>query len=179
MGFEADFMDTEMCGGKYTLGSDSIGMPVDLSGLLSEISVEGQTLYLKSSFHVTLVAIRKIIEKHAVADPQFAERVVADFCEFVRENEMNLLRFREEFKFASKGEKRSVVVMCDISNLNDFFDQMNAKYKLHVEYPPTHVTLYTLQPDKGIFLTDQSDIEVLTKRIENPGIKFEWKRFGL
>ena len=63
---------------------------------------------------------------------------------------------------------RSVVVMCEISNLNNFFDSVNRKYGLAIEYPPTHVTLYTLESKPGIFLTDSSDIKNLTKTIENP-----------
>jgi hypothetical protein len=60
--------------------------------------------------------------------------------------------------------------MCDISNLNNFFDLINKKYDLQIEYQPTHVTLYTLQPNKGIFLADSGDIEKLSKPITNPGI---------
>ena len=58
--------------------------------------------------------------------------------------------------------------MCKISNLNEFFEILNRKYGLDIEYPPTHVTLYTLESKPGIFLTDASDIKNLTKPISNP-----------
>lgn len=164
-------MNGNICdGGKYIFGSDSIGLPVSILNIPETINVEGLTLFRKSKFHVTLVALGNIIEKHGVTIPDFLERGVADFCEFVREHEVVLLRFREEFHFAVEGERRSLVAMCDVSNLVPFFDLMNAKYDLDVAYPPTHVTLYTLQPDKGIFLTDQEDLEKMTKSIGNPGI---------
>ncbi len=165
-------MKERICdGGKYIFGSESIGLPVSISNIPETISVEGLTLFRKSSFHVTLVALGKIIEKYTMTAPDFLERGVADFCEFVREHEVKFHRFREEFRFAFEGERCSLVVLCDVSNLNEFFDRMNVRYDLNLEYPPTHVTLYTLQLDKGIFLTDRKDIDQKTKVIKNPGIK--------
>ena len=45
---------------------------------------------------------------------------------------------------------------------------LNQTYGLNLEYPPTHVTLYTLQPNFGIFLTDSTDIARRTKIVPNP-----------
>lgn len=169
-------MNGRICdGGKYIFGSKSIGLPILLSNIPETIEVEGQILFMKTTFHVTLVAIEKIIEKYGVTVPGFLEEVTGDFCEFVREHEVRFTGFREEWRFAFQGEKRSLVVMCSVSNLNTFFERLNAKYDLHVEYPPTHVTLHTFQRDRGIFLTDQDDIENMTKQVENPGIMLKWR----
>lgn len=174
-------MAKDICGqGRYILGGpseDSIGLPVSFSKLPAKIEVEGQTLLLRTMFHTTLVAIGKIIEKNKIETPDFLDKVVAYFCEFTQTNDISIMGFRDEFKFATEGERRSVVVMCDVSNLNKFFDLINERYDLQLEYPPIHVTLYTLQLDEGIFLTDTKDIETMTKPIPNPGIKFEWKKF--
>lgn len=78
------------------------------------------------------------------------------------------MKYRNEFKFVSQNERRTIVVMCDISNLKEFFELMNKKYNLNVEYQPTHVTIYTLQPELGIFLSDGNDLRELTKVISNP-----------
>jgi hypothetical protein len=167
-------------GGKYMLGGpneDSIGLPISISNLPEKTNAEGYLLSVRTVFHVTLVAIGKIIEKHKVTSPDFLDKIVSDFCEFTQKNNVDLLRFRDELKFASEKEKRSIIMMCDISNLNKFFDFINEKYNLQVEYPPTHVTLYTLQQDIGIFLTDSKDIKTMTKSIKNPGIKLKWKKF--
>ena len=160
-------------GGKYELAGqtgETIGLPVVLKGLPPKIQVEGYTLFLKSSFHISLVCIGKIIEKHGVSISSFIDKVVDDFCEFIKTNEVSLVGYRDEFRFVSDKERRSVVVMCDISNLDKFFELLNQKYGLQFEMQPTHVTLYTLQPDLGIFLTDSQDIERLTKLISNPGL---------
>ena len=175
-------MAKDICGqGRYVLGGpneDSIGLPVSISKLPEKINVEGYSLSVRTSFHITLVAIGKIMKKYKVVVPDFIDKVVDDFCEFTQKKNIDLSRFHDELKFASEKEKRSIVMMCDISSLNHFFDLINEKYGLQVEYPPTHATLYTLQQDKGIFLTDSKDIETMTKPIENPGIKLEWKKFG-
>jgi hypothetical protein len=158
-----------ICNGeKYTFGSETISLPVVLKDLPKEINVEGYKLLLRSSFHISLVCIGKITEKHNISIPDFEKLVIADFCEFAAEKDISLVKLRDEFSFVESGEKRSVVIFCDVSNLSDFFGIINRKYGLHLETQPTHVTLYTLQPDVGIFLTDFNDIDQLTKPIENP-----------
>lgn len=155
-------------GEKYEVGGKTIGFPVTFQGLPEKIEVEGYELLLKDAFHVSLVCTGKIIEKYAVEDPDFTDKVIADFCNFVKHTPIELAGFRDEFRFVAENERRTVAVMCDMSNLDMFFDHLNKKYELNVEYPPTHVTLYTLQPNTGIFLTDSSDIANLTKSIPNP-----------
>ncbi len=158
-------------GEKYQLGgpkTDTVELPAFFKGLPGKVEVEGHPLFLKEEFHVTLVGTGKIIEKQNVQIPDFTDKIVNDFCEFVRENPVILLRYRNEFRFAAEEERRSVVVMCDVLNLDKFFESMNKKYGLAVECPPTHVTLYTLQPKGGIWLTTAADIKNLTKLIPNP-----------
>lgn len=163
-----------ICGGeKYQVGGpteDTIILPVFPADLPAEISAEGYKLTPRNEFHVSLVCIGKIIEKHNVSIPDFISKITNNFCDFVQTNPIDFLRYRDEFKFAALDEKRSVVVMCDVSNLDKFFTLINKKYGLNLEYPPTHVTLYTLQQKRGVFLTDSEDIKKLTKQIPNPGL---------
>lgn len=158
---------------KFILGGpneDNIGLLIPLSGLPSSIELEGQTLVLRTVFHVTLVAVSQIIRKNKIDIPDFLDKVVADFCEFSQENNVDLIRFRDEFRFVTENERRSLIAMCDISNLNRFFDLLNEKHGLQLKYPPTHATLYTLKVDEGIFLTDSKDIKEMTKTVSNPGL---------
>ncbi len=158
-------------GTKYDLGGrtgETIGLPVTITNLPEKIEVKEYTLLRKTSFHISLVCIGKIIEKYHVTIPDFIEKIVTDFCEFVRTTSIDLVDYQDDFRFVTEAEKRSVVVFCGISNLDRFFDFINKKYSLAVEYPPTHVTLYTLQPDVGIFLTNKADLQKLTKKIERP-----------
>jgi hypothetical protein len=156
---------------KYEIGGqklDTIGLPVQIVDIPSKVNIEGYELKLKSSFHVSLVCIGKIIERHKITIPDFINKIVEDFCDYLKSTEVNFLRYRDEFRFVSQNDRRAVVAMCDISNLKEFFDLINKKYTLKVEYQPTHVTIYTLQPDVGIFLSNEDDVQNLTKVIPNP-----------
>ena len=156
-------------GNKYTISAtNTIGLPVSLENLPSEITVENNKLMLKSSFHVSLVCINKIIKKNNILTPNFKDSVVKDFCDFIATHDINLLNYLEDFKFAEKNNLKTVIVMCKVSNLDKFFEILNKKYNLNIEYPSIHVTLYAHDGATGIFLTDSSDIKNLTKPINNP-----------
>jgi hypothetical protein len=153
---------------KYMLSGpkrDTIILPVFFSNLPVQIEVNGHALSLKPDFHVSLICIGKIIEKHNVTIPNFIEKIEKDFCNFTKQHKIEVIRYKSEFKFASENDRRTIIAMCDVSNLNNFFDLINQKYSLNVEHPPTHVTLYALD-GKGIYLTDSKDIEKLTKSVK-------------
>ncbi len=155
---------------KYRFGNQVISLPIFLNELPKDILIEETNLFLRSSFHVTLVAIGEIIRKHAVTIPDFELNLIQDFCDYVKKNPIEFIGFKNEYRFVSENERRSIVAMCNISNLEGFFNLLNTKYNLNIEVPPTHVTIYTLQPNKGIFLTDSSDIQKLTKIVTVPGL---------
>lgn len=163
-------MDQKLiCGDKFqfNLRNKMIGLPVKLENLPSRLQVGGFNLVLKTSFHVSLVCIGKIIEKYDVSISDFENKIINDFCEFTKGNDIKVLEYND-FKFAVENDLKTVIVLCKISNLNKFFEITNKKYGLKIEYPPTHVTLYTLKDKLGIFLIDANDIKNLTKSIPNP-----------
>lgn len=159
-----------ICGGdKYTISpTNTIGMPVAITGLPGEVEVQGKKLYLKATFHVSLVCINEIIKKHNVNIPGFRDAILNDFCDFQSKYVVELLNYTNDFKYTQEGELKTVIVMCSVSNLEKLFEIINQKYGLRVEYPPTHVTLYAHDGKTGIFLTDSGDIKTLTKSIPNP-----------
>lgn len=156
---------------KYRLGGQTngtIALDVAISDLPEHIEVEGNTLLRKTSFHVSLVCIDRIVKRHSISIPDFIEKVISDFCVFINDNDISLTQYRDEFRFVQKEELKSVVVMCDVSNLGKFFNLLNEKYQLSLECQPTHVSLFTLQLDKAIFLIDSPDLENITKIISRP-----------
>ncbi len=164
-------MSKLICENKYRVGGtkeDVIGLSVSLTDLPKEIQIQGNTLYLKDSFHVSLVCIGIIIQKYNILVPDFFNKVVNDFCDFAKINEIKILHYNNDFRFATENDLKSVVVMCEVSNINKFYDFINEKYTLNIKYPSTHITLYTLKKQLGIFLTDEDDIKNLTVPIENP-----------
>lgn len=152
---------------QFTTKNKVIGLPIKFENLPSELFVEGNKMFLKTSFHTSLVCIGKIIEKYNISILNFENKILDDFCEFDKTNEIKVLEYND-FKFVTENDLKSIIVMCKVSNLDKFYKIINEKYGLNIEYPPTHSTLYTLQQDKGIFLTDKKDIKNLTKPIPNP-----------
>ncbi|MEK7128440.1 MAG: hypothetical protein AAB933_02675 [Patescibacteria group bacterium] len=158
-----------ICSNKYTISAtNTIGLPVSLVDLPVEITVYGIKLFLKSSFHVSLVCINEIIRKYNVSIQDFKDSVIKDFCDFVKENDIKLLKYHNDFRFVEENDLKTIIIACKVSNLEKFFRIINKKYNLEIEYPPTHITLYILKDKLGIFLTTEDDIKNLTKPIDNP-----------
>jgi len=160
-------------GEKYKLGginNDVIGLSVSFENLPEEIKIQETKLYPPAPFHVSLVYVRKTIANYNILIPDFSNRIVEDFCDFTKSNPIEITRYNNEYKFVNRdGIKKTVIVMCEVSNINKFFDLMNKKYGLNVKYPVTHVTLYnTLKGEPGIYLMDQDDIKNFTTPIKNP-----------
>src|SRR3989338_1269739 len=155
-------------GNKYTISpTNTISLPVSLENLPSEIIINNNKLFLKPTFHVSLVCINEIIKKHNILIQNFRDLVLKDFCEFSAINDIQVLQYKE-FKYAEENNLKTVIITCEVSNLPKFFEILNKKYRLKIEYPPTHVTLYAHDGKTGIFLTDSVDIKNLTSPIPNP-----------
>ncbi|MES3032159.1 MAG: hypothetical protein V4699_02880 [Patescibacteria group bacterium] len=157
-------------GNKYVcnLEKKTIFLPVELENLPDKLIIGEFTLFKRSEFHVSLVCVGKIIEKYKISIPDFWNKVVDDFYEFTRTKKIEIIGYKDEFKFVVRENKKTVVVMCEMSNLNEFFDFINHKYTLNIDYPPAHITLYTLDGESGIFLISIDDIKNFTKPITNP-----------
>ena len=145
-------MDRELiCGDKFVFGHETISLLVSLKDLPNEIVFEENTLLINDFLHVSLVCVGKIIEKYNVLIPGFKNKVIKDFCECSQNNEIKQVQYTNDFKLVSKEDKKTIIVMCKVPNLNKFFELMNKKYELNIEYPPTHVTLYKLPGKLGNF----------------------------
>ena len=145
-----------------------ITLPVEAKDIPKTIDINGKTLLLKSTFHVSLVYVKGIVLKHG---EEYEQKVIDLFCDFVRSNKISFTGYKDEFRRAIDKEtgKETVIVMCDVLNIKEFFEALNKKFGFDIEIPPTHVTLYTLQQDKGIGLNDSLSIKektsVVTEKI--------------
>jgi len=119
-----------ICGGeKYILRNDTIALPVEISGLPDTFNAEGEVLLGKSSYHVTLVALGKIKEKYDIKAEDFIEKATKLFCEYIKTNDVSLVNYRDEFYFVQDERgRKTIVVMCDISKLNGYFDIFNKEF---------------------------------------------------
>ncbi len=152
---------------KYTTSAtQTISLPLSLDVLPNQVSIENTDLLLKSKFHISLVPIQKIVEKYKINILDFDKSVLEDFCEYVNKNPVEFTGFLSEFRFVQQKELRTLVVMCEVANLDGFYNLINKKYNLAIETPRAHVTIYTSEPDQGIFLINSDDIEQMTKIVD-------------
>lgn len=143
---------------EYFFGNGYIATSVKIEGLPKVLEINSKTLSLKSSFHVSFVCVKNIVSKYGEDSEQ---KVIDLFCDFVSRSKISFINYREEIRYAvdKKTGRETLIVMCDVSNIKEFFEALNKEFGFNIETPPTHVTLYVLQQDKGIGLNNSSDIE--------------------
>ncbi len=138
-------------GDKYAYGKGYIYMPFEINGLPEKMKVEGVELQVQTSFHVSLLCLKDILEKYP--DKVSEEEIIKTFCEFVSKNDVSFLKIKNEFRFVEFEERKSLVVMCDISGMDDLFQVLQNKFDVRIPLQPTHITLYTLKQNEGIGMT--------------------------
>ena len=150
---------------KYVCGSDKylydkgyIYLPIKLEKELPiEIEIENTKLYLKSSFHVSLLCTKNIFDKYP--EKELENKIITSFCNFISNKNISLVKILNEFRFANSGERKTLIVRCEISYLNEFFKELSQEINMDIPLQPTHITLYTLQPDIGIGLNSFRELE--------------------
>ena len=167
-----------ICGGeKYEVYGDNlgIGLVVNLGGLPEKVKVRDTNFYLPAPYHVTLFYLERYTKIYEIQTLNFKSEIIKDFCEFVKTNEIKFLKYKNEYRIVQRSDrpdkepKVSIIVMCEVANLNNFFDLVNEKYGLNIKYPVPHVTLYnTLKGEPGWYLLDIEDLKTYTTFIENP-----------
>lgn len=154
-----------ICGGNtFTYSKGYIALPVEIHGLPESVRIENETLQRRSSFHVSLLCVKDLLEKHG----NIEEKILDSFCSFVNKNDISFVKYSGEFRFAKNGERKSLVVRCETSNLKEFSVLLGRELGMSIPPQPTHVTLYTLQPDAGIGLNSPADMEAKSLPVQVP-----------
>jgi hypothetical protein len=149
-----------ICGGStFTYSKGYIGLPLEVGELPESIVVKGETLLRKTLFHVSLLCVKDLLAKKS----DIEQEVLTAFCSFVLEKDIAFLRYTGEFRFAQDGERKTLIALCEVAGLEAFFAGLSEKLGIDIPPQPTHVTLYTLQPDIGIGLNSLEDM--LTKSV--------------
>ncbi|MCD8494980.1 MAG: hypothetical protein LRY41_01415 [Candidatus Pacebacteria bacterium] len=150
----------------YNYNKGYIFLPLDdtaLQNLQESIEIRNMRLLKKSKFHVSLVCVKNIES----VQEGIGDRIIELFCNFAQKHPFSFQGYTGVFRYVvdKSGERRSLVAMCKLSNLDVFFDHVNRELGLSIPYQPTHVTLYTLKQDQGIGLNSQEDIQKMTEDV--------------
>jgi hypothetical protein len=155
-----------ICGSTvHAYGQGYLALPISLEGLPPRLLVGELDLLAKSTFHVSLLCVKNLIRKYGA---KVEDEILTLFCAFAKENEVAFVRYTGEFRFAETMERKTIIALCEISNLDVFFTYAEKELNISIPFQPTHVTLYTLQPELGIGLNSQVEMDQKTQPIEVP-----------
>ncbi|MGB3023607.1 MAG: hypothetical protein WBB39_02260 [Candidatus Saccharimonadales bacterium] len=140
---------------------------IELANVPKTIAVGPYSLTKTSEFHVSLMALKHLAPIINPENPtQAVAQLVDDFVQFTKSIPLTTLELTTEFRIVRRAERVSVVVMIEVPGIDALFDTLRSKYSPTLPTQPTHITLYTLQPNTGIglFSTDEvaRDTQVVT-----------------
>jgi hypothetical protein len=151
---------------KYAYDKGYIYLPIEINELPKKINIDGDSLSLKSSFHVSLLCTKDILSKH---QKENLEQVILDnFCKFVLENDISFVKFNGEFRLAKFEGRKTIIARCEVSNLEKFSQQLSNQLRIDIPTQPAHVTLYTLQPNIGIGMNSFTELETKSVSVDVP-----------
>ena len=139
---------------------------VHLGDLPKTIHVNGLTLLKKGELHVSLMALKHLVPLLGVSE----DKLVRDFLEFQKDHALTNFELTHQFRFVQRGEKASVIVMVHVPEIEGLFAFFRAKYPHDIPTQPTHITLYTLQPEAGIGIFSKEELERDSKLVSLPEV---------
>ncbi|MDB5190101.1 MAG: hypothetical protein JWN49_427 [Parcubacteria group bacterium] len=155
-----------ICGGiTHAYGQGYLALPISLEGLPPRLQAGNLDLHAKATFHVSLMCVKNLIRKHG---NNIEDEILGLFCSYTKEHEVNFVKYTGEFRFAETMERKTIIALCEISNLDNFFRFAEQQLNISIPLQPTHVTLYTLQPEMGIGLNSADEMQQKTQPIEVP-----------
>lgn len=128
------------------------------------LNIDSISMLKKDHFHVSLLCVKNILENN----PGSEKNILHHFCNFIKDNEVKFEGFTKEFRLAERNERKSIVALCKVSNLQRFTEYLTEKIDIEVAPQPTHVTIYTLQHNIGIGLNSPEEMEDKSRSIDMP-----------
>ncbi len=140
--------------------------------LPDSLKIKGYNLFLKSEFHITLICAKRIA---AIINAEKIEELEADivkeFIDYASKKPLLNYKPSKVFKFVERDEKKTLIIMVEVPGLEQFFKLLSKKYKKDLPLQPTHVTLYTLQPNIGIGILSIEQLELDSETVEVDSLK--------
>lgn len=144
----------------------------DFVALPDEVTVGQKTLYKKSEFHVSLMALKNLLPLINTVNTDVDEAdLVQAFLDYQSSTDLSAFTPTQELRYVKRGERETVVAMVDVPNIDSLFQRLREKYNVDIPTQPTHITLYTLQPETGIGILSQEELERDSCSIELPEIQ--------
>lgn len=148
----------------HTYDGGYISLPISApSDLPPTIVFEDETYHIKNEFHISLVCVKRLSPMVAGVKAEEAEKkIVHLFKEYAKNHPLDSYVLTHETRLVAKGARRTIVVMAHVDGLYGLFKFINEQLGTNFDVQPAHVTLYTLQPGKGIGILNSSELRATT-----------------
>ena len=135
----------------------SLIAPVIIEGLPAQIHALGQDWQRKREFHLT-AASAKALER-AGKDRDDLWDVVTEVASGRSMAPIQVGREIRRVSSADTPELRTLIVLADAPRLIELHRALSAALGTELHPPPAHITLYSTDPDQGIGLDDERELE--------------------
>ncbi len=144
-----------------------------LDNLPASIEVEGAKLYKKTEFHITLVSAKSVL-RSIEGEPSLeslGDEIVEEFKKFITANQIKDYTLLPEFRLLKRGDSKTLVTMVKIDNNQKFFDLLREKYGAKIPDQPTHITIYSFDPETGLYINSAAELERDTHIVDVPELQ--------
>lgn len=142
---------------------------INLSRLPETIDIGRYTLLRKNEFHISLLCLKQLDE---ILDPDTVEAkkevIKKTFLDFEKTHHLIDFELSGEYRLVKRGDRVTIVAMATVKYLEELFNEIRARTNLDFPTQPAHITIYTLQPEAGIGLTSQEQVEKESEKIDIP-----------
>ncbi len=146
----------------------ALNLPVR-DGMPKTISVGGYELLLKSEFHISLIKVSYVLGQINASNPQATEdEIVELFAQFIKKQPLDTYKPLKQFRFVQLDERKTLVGVVDVPHINEFFELLRSTYATNIPTQATHITMYTLQPEAGIGILSQEQMDRDSLPVELP-----------
>lgn len=149
-----------------------VQLDIALPALPEAIDVLGEHWVRKSEFHVTLIGPGQKLEVDLKSrDPSLSKRnakaLVKDAIDKTLEGKSFRVVAQDELRIAQDKDRKTIVRMCQVEGVDDFFTDLSQRLGFPVEVPPTHITLYTLRNGWPIGIYNDEQLRKTTRKLTN------------
>ena len=143
-----------------------------LANLPEQIELNENIMFKKGALHVSLMALKHLIPLINAGGHNITEDdLVRDFIEYQKTNDLSDFQPTGQFRYVKRSERETVVAMVDVPGIEGLFEMIRAKYGVNIPTQPTHITLYTLQPESSIGILSQAELKRDSRPIGIPELK--------
>ncbi len=132
---------------------DYLTLPIDLN-ISSKIKIGSETFFAKKGYHVSLLyfdGLSMIIQKKIL--------------DFVKKYPVKIKRITKIYRLVGQDDKQSIIVRVRLQGLRNLISSVNKHFGHNFVYPPTHITLFTLENQYGIGINSTSEYNKFTSQI--------------